>query len=125
MTSIKNNSRILIIDDDVHFRNLICSILKISFDNIILAEDASEALLEFEENPPVIIVTDLKIPLVNGLELITLFRKEDPDIPIIAISSEPKSLPAALAIGANDVLDKSFLVHSLSDLIVKNIAGVE
>jgi CheY-like chemotaxis protein len=100
-------ARILIVDDDESDRTLLSTILSFEGHEIYLAEDGAEALTSYGETPIDLVVTDLQMPKVHGLELISLLRRLSPRPAIVAISGtgEPQ-LDMAEAIGADATLAK-------------------
>lgn len=83
--------KIAIADDEVLFRQGISFILnkEVNFDIILQAEDGADLLtkLRSSEDLPEIILMDLKMPNLNGVETTKIIKKEYPSIKIIAITS--------------------------------------
>ena len=118
---VKDNRPILIVDDDIHFRELMFSILDSLFSDLTLAVDGDDGWVKFNELAPAMVITDLQMPIMNGLEFITSIRSVNEIVPIIAVSSAQEMLTEALAVGANDVIEKPFSVECLSGLIQKHL----
>lgn len=69
--------RILIIDDDATMRNLLRMQLMALQHSVEVAADASEAIRAVLEKTPDLIISDLNMPYMNGLELLKAFRGDD------------------------------------------------
>lgn len=86
--------RILVVDDDEHSRGLIVATLEQStlFSGVALqvegAGDGEQALRLFRRNPPDLLVTDLQMPIMDGIELVQMVRAKVPaqQLPILVIT---------------------------------------
>lgn len=85
--------KILIVDDSEMVRELIKFILMHSGFDVIEAQNGYDALNVLDDQKVDLILTDIKMPVMNGLDLINLmkYRPEYGNIPIIVISSEADS----------------------------------
>jgi len=119
--------RLLLIDDSEStvegLRNYLCP----RFD-VVTACNGLEGLKVFEENEkqPDLVITDLVMPLVSGIGLISLLKNKSPGTPIIAMTGwgqDPSEL--ATVVKADMILMKPFdleeLDKSLNSLLVKSI----
>lgn len=113
-----SNSSILIVDDD----ELISSLLSLTLTDegfaVSNAEDGRTGLAMYLANPPDILITDIIMPDMDGLELIKTIRKTHPDAPIIAMSgADPKDntffLDVSKDFGATKILAKPFIPDDL------------
>ena len=88
------------------------------------AQDGREAIDEFRRKRPALIISDILMPNVEGIETISTLRREEPSIPIIAISGGvvPLYLRAAAKLGATASLEKPFSVDALRLLVEKLLA---
>ena len=118
---VKDNRPILIVDDDINFRKLMFSILDSSFSDLTMAVDGDDGWVKFNKLAPAMVITDLQMPMMNGLEFITSIRCVNETVPIIAVSSAQEMLTESLLVGANDVIEKPFLVDCFSGLIQKHL----
>lgn len=115
-------ARVLIVDDDETDRISLRAYLEQAGHDTFLAEDGEEALRSYGGRTIDLIVTDLQMPKVHGLELITVLRDLTPPLPIIAIcgTGEPK-LDLAQAVGADETLgrpvDPSALLRAVTQLV--------
>ena len=84
---ILNKSSILLAEDDVSVRDSFKRVLLLFVKNIYTAHNGEEALALYKKYNPDIIITDIKMPKLNGLEFIQEIRKNDHDTPIIVTSA--------------------------------------
>lgn len=111
---MNNNPLILIVEDDNHIKNLISTTLKVNKYSYLLATSGNEAIMLAVSHKPDIILLDLGLPDMDGVEIIKNVR-EWSNIPIIVISarSEDKDKIEALDFGADDYITKPFSVEEL------------
>ena len=111
---MNNNPLILIVEDDNHIKNLISTTLKVNKYNYLVATSGNEAIMLAVSHKPDIILLDLGLPDMDGVEIIKNVR-EWSNIPIIVISarSEDADKIAALDFGADDYITKPFSVEEL------------
>ncbi|MCK4744245.1 MAG: response regulator [Sulfuriflexus sp.] len=119
MEPVNSNAPVLIVDDEVGFRELISTVLGLSNIKYVMAVDGSDAWKKFNEIKPSIVITDLQMPIITGLELIELIRSANPLIPVVAISSASDMLADALRAGANEAIEKPFSIDYLEGVIKK------
>jgi DNA-binding response OmpR family regulator len=84
---MKKKLTILYIDDNSTIRKKAVEYLSRRYQSVLEAKDGQEAWDIYKDMHPDIIFTDIKMPNLNGLELINLIRKENKTIPIIIISA--------------------------------------
>ena len=82
----KNSYQILIVDDEPLIRESLYEILRIEGYKAHMADSGEEAIEFIKKTPIDIIVTDMKLPKMSGLDLITQAKKHSPDIEIIIIT---------------------------------------
>ena len=111
---MNNNPLILIVEDDNHIKNLISTTLKVNKYNYLVATSGNEAIILAVSHKPDIILLDLGLPDMDGVEIIKNVR-EWSNIPIIVISarSEDTDKIDALDFGADDYITKPFSVEEL------------
>jgi two-component system, NtrC family, response regulator GlrR len=80
--------RLLIVDDDNDILNLLSKWLSIHDFHVITADSGEEALLRLSENKPDLIITDLYMDGMNGIQLLTLIHTENPLLPVIMLSGQ-------------------------------------
>ena len=107
-------AKILIVDDDEMDRVLISQSLAAAGHEPLFAPNGKAALRIWRRNPADLVVTDIAMPDLNGLELIEALRLEDPWVRIIAISGvAADKLHSAEQIGALATLVKPVDVGAL------------
>ena len=109
-----NKPMILVVEDDAPVRNLITTTLKAHEYKFITAQNGNNAIMEASSHNPDIVLLDLGLPDMDGVEVIERIRTWS-DMPIIVISarSEDKDKIDALDAGADDYLTKPFSVEEL------------
>lgn len=109
---------VLVVDDSPIDRRLAGGILeKDSVWEVQYAADAEEALESIRSRAPDLIITDMQMPEMNGLELLTAVRREYPSIPVILMTAKGSEELAAEALrsGANSYVPKRALAADLID----------
>lgn len=109
-----NKPLILVVEDDNSVKNLITTTLKAHNYRFVTAPNASSAILEASSHNPDIVLLDLGLPDIDGVEVIKKIRTWS-NMPIIVISarSEDTDKIDALDAGADDYLTKPFSVEEL------------
>lgn len=111
---------ILIVDDSTTDRRLAGGLLgQIDDSSIEYAVDGGDALLKMELHMPDVVVTDLDMPSINGLELVEVIRKAHPITPVILMTAQGSEEIAvkALRAGASSYVPKRHLNQQLSDTV--------
>lgn len=105
---------ILIVDDEEKIREIITVYLKKNGYNVIEAKDGEEALNKFQETSPDLIVLDLMLPYIDGLQVCKMIRK-DSSVPIIMLTARGEEYDKikGLDIGADDYIAKPFSPNEL------------
>ena len=101
---------VLVVDDEELYRRALERILSRVGYSVITARDASEAMRVVSSQPIDLVLTDVKMPGVNGLELVRQVHEFDPDLPCIVITGygSAESSVDALRAGAFWYLEKPF-----------------
>ena len=109
-----NNPLILIVEDDAPIRNLITTTLKAHEYKYLTAQNGETAIMQASSHNPDIVLLDLGLPDIDGIEVIKKIRTWS-EMPIIVISarSEDNDKIEALDAGADDYLTKPFSVEEL------------
>ena len=109
-----NKTTVLVIEDDMSIKNLITTTLKAHNYNYLTAMNGEMAILETTSHNPELIILDLGLPDIDGVDLIKKIRTWS-NLPIIVVSarSEDSDKIAALDAGADDYLTKPFSVDEL------------
>ena len=102
-------AKILIIDDEAPIRGLLRSALESAGHEVMDAADGHAGILLYRQSSADLVVTDLRMPKMNGLEVILALTKEFLNVKVIAISgvpSEASQLSVARLIGARHIMQK-------------------
>lgn len=81
------NLSILCVEDEEGVRKPIVNTLKYYFGSVYEASDGQEGLRAYEKHRPDIILCDIQMPIMNGLEMIREIRKDDSTIPIVLLTA--------------------------------------
>lgn len=121
----KTISKILVIDDEESFHQTIRLCLEDKSFNIITASSGEEGISLFEKERPDIVITDLKMPKMNGLDVLTHIKSLDKNVPIImltAFDDVPYTIEA-MKIGAYDFVSKPIKADALKSLIARALSN--
>ena len=110
---------ILVVDDEQHVRILLKRILEEEYD-VKLAENGRDALDKFKRIKPDLIISDIKMPEIDGLQLLEGIREES-NIPVIMLTgiNDPDAVIKAFSLETDDYVTKPFSKRELL-LRVKN-----
>jgi len=113
--------RILIVDDEKDVRETLSEMIGGLGYQVLAAENGMEALGSVEKQKVDLIITDLSMPKMNGLELIVKVKRIHPHIPIAVISAygSAENTTYALTRGAFNFIAKPFKISQVKDLIRK------
>ncbi|MBV9406756.1 MAG: response regulator, partial [Acidobacteriaceae bacterium] len=115
---------VLIVEDDKHVRDQLRSTFEQKGHPVLEAVNGHQAMEQIQAHPVKLVITDLVMPVSDGMEMIQELRRNRPDIKIIAISGafEGAYLHAASKLGADLVLQKPFeqdqVMHMAEELLV-------
>ncbi|MEP7234249.1 MAG: sigma-54 dependent transcriptional regulator [Ignavibacteriota bacterium] len=103
-----NSLPLLIIDDENSLRSLLAQVLRLEGFTVLEAENAQKGREILEEEPVSVIVTDVKLPDANGVELVSELKKKYADIEIVVITAfgTIEDGVAAMRSGAFDYITK-------------------
>ena len=107
----EKSKKILVVDDETAITELIEVILSERGYQVIIANNGKSGIRQFEKFHPDLIITDLVMPDIEGIELLRVLRTRTKSIPIIVMSGNPvgqKFLKASRLLGAIDTLNKPF-----------------
>ncbi len=111
-----SRARVLVVDDEPDMVENCARILQRGGYEVLTATDPRRGLAMLESERPDLLLTDLKMPEVDGMELLRRARELDPALPVIMITAFAtiESAVAAVREGAFDYLPKTFSVDQLS-----------
>jgi len=114
-------ARILIVDDEPSIVEMLAYNLQRANYDVLIAEDGEEALERARKEKPDLIILDLMLPHIDGLEVCRILRRER-DVPIIMLTARDAEIDrvVGLELGADDYVVKPFSVRELM-VRVKNV----
>jgi CheY-like chemotaxis protein len=80
--------RILVVEDEPSLRTLATSLLQSKGYEVLCAEDGFEGLIALKRALPDVIISDLRMPNMNGFEFLSVVRRRFPAIPVVVVSGE-------------------------------------
>jgi len=119
---VKTMARILVIDDNNEVRRMIRQALELHGHNVVDAGDGVQALAQFRNCVTDLVITDIVMPEMEGLETIIELRAMDASVKILAISGGGSFVPDgylrwAEMLGADRRLEKPFTVQQLVGVV--------
>lgn len=109
---------ILLVEDETLLREGIQEILEVNGFKVIGASDGAEALEWLDQVPVTLVVSDLVMPNMNGMEFVRLVREKFPQLPIIIASGSPGAVMQRLGID-------SIQISGATASIMKPFKGAE
>jgi CheY-like chemotaxis protein len=119
--------RILIIDDDDDARSAMRAALEGHYD-IVEAPNGADGISQFDAQDPDLIICDIIMPDVDGLEAIQHFRRHSPQVPVVLVSGGGRIAAAdylriGAAFGAQKCLAKPLRVRELQEVVSVLLGG--
>jgi len=114
----ERSARILLVDDEQSIQTLLSYPLRKDGYEVVQATDGRQALDRFEEQPFDLVVLDLMLPKIDGLEVCRRLRSHS-SVPIIMLTAKSEEIDkvVGLEIGADDYITKPFSVREFSSRI--------
>lgn len=122
---MSHDTRILVVDDEEIIREFVSEVLDDY--SVSLAVNGQDAIDKIPDINPDLIITDIKMPVKGGNEVIGFSKQYNADIPVIVITGYT-SLDIAnecVRLGANEFLAKPFTITQLREAVKKCLAGSE
>ena len=116
-------AKILVIDDEDQLRVLLKKMLMHGGHQVSIAEDGVEGIKIFHEIQPDLIITDIIMPNIDGIEVITELHQSNSNLPIIVISGGRRSMAAGFnldsveMLGVRGILQKPFTHQQLQEVV--------
>lgn len=110
---------VLIVEDDHHIRSIWSEALSLSGNLIAAASNGEQALKHLGTINFDVMILDLNLPGISGLEAIQIVRRDNPGLPILAVTGghDPDLARSVLEAGANDIVFKPVGLDELTDLV--------
>jgi two-component system response regulator TrcR len=113
---------VLIVDDDATIRESLAEVLRLERFIVRLACDGREAVRQFLEGPPDLILLDLNMPDINGWQAFQIMVELYPFVPVIVITARPGQTQRAAELGIDSLLEKPLHIPTLLDTMRRLLA---
>jgi YesN/AraC family two-component response regulator len=115
---------ILVVDDEEMMRELLEDVLTMEGYTVATAEDGKAALACVKELSPLLMISDIKMPRMNGFELLKTVKERFPDVRVIMMTgySDDFTVKDALRLNADEYIIKPFNTQDITD-VVKSVLG--
>jgi two-component system response regulator HydG len=120
---MQTKGRILVVDDEVNARTALCELLRDEGYAVESAADGFKALGKEADFAPDLVLTDLKMPGMDGIQLLGRLHEQDPDLPVVVMTAfgEVETAVGAMRAGARDYLSKPVNVGELSVVLSREL----
>ena len=122
-----SSKRIIVVEDQIMLRDLVVDLANSIAGNVVIgeAEDGREALKLCEDQRPDLVLFDLFLPGLNGMEIIRQFGSKNPQTKFIAISGNfnPDNIRELLELGCHGIIAKSSSAQKLKEGIIEVSKG--
>lgn len=110
---------VLIVDDERSMRDFLKILLEKEGHEVATAESGEKALDFFHTHTPDIVVSDIRMPGITGIELLERLKEDSPELPVILITAfaSPDDAVLAMKNGAFDYISKPFNVDEIKSVI--------
>jgi DNA-binding response OmpR family regulator len=114
-------ARVLVVEDERELLEAWAAALAQAGNAVTTARDGVEAIKQLGTGIYDVIVFDLHLPRLNGLDAIRLIRRTEPDLPILVVtgSRDPDMTRSVIEAGANDILFKPSAIAELTDAVAR------
>ncbi len=111
--------KVLIIDDEEDIRTIISEFCKIFGIDTIIAENGKEGIEKYKQEKSDLIFTDIKMPDMDGFQLVKKIRELDRNVPIVVCSGfiDEINKKKILDCGANSYIEKPFKLQDFKDIL--------
>lgn len=124
-----NQRNVLVVDDEPHMRRVLEIMLRKAGHTVFAAGNGREALEMLRDNPVDLVITDMRMPEMGGIELLIQLRRDGIEVPVIIITAHGsiESAVEAMKYGASDYILRPFDIDALELAIARvlNEAEVE
>ena len=122
MNKILKNLTVLLVEDDSDSKKLMHDVLSDNFEKVFTAQNGDEGLKKFKKYNPNMVITDVFMPISDGLDMTRYIKEISKDTPVIVLSahSEKETLLKAIDVG----VDKYLIKPIMADDLLKTIENV-
>ncbi|MEW6220006.1 MAG: sigma-54 dependent transcriptional regulator [Thermodesulfobacteriota bacterium] len=123
----ERSHKILVIDDEQHMRLALLEALRRGGYDVLLAEDGRFALEMVARERPDLVISDIRMPEMDGLELLARIRETDASLPVVMITGygTVETAVQAMKLGAADYIMKPFPVEVIEETVARVLARLE
>lgn len=121
------DSQILVVEDDAALREALEETLQDAGYSVSAAADGAEAMLMIERSVPTLVVSDVQMSPVDGLELLAHLREQHPEVPVVLMTAYG-SIEQAVTVmqrGAMDYLAKPFEASALIEMVERYLPTMQ
>jgi len=113
---MKEEPKVLVVDDEEMLRNLLARILEREGYSVSTADGAKQALGSLEKSDFQVMISDVKMPEMNGLELLKEAKQKYPRMAVVMLTpfGDDYTVQQALGLGAEGYVAKPFKSHNLT-----------
>jgi len=121
------DGKILVIDDEIEICTLLMDFLKLQGFSVDYATSAHEGLEKFREQHPQLVLLDVRMPKMNGVEAIKEIRKIDRECGIIMVTAvvDKDITDKAVEMGVTDYIIKPFDLEYLRKSVISKFAALK
>jgi YesN/AraC family two-component response regulator len=112
---------VLVVEDERNIRLLMTTIMHQIGHEVMEAADGQSALNILKQHLPDVVLTDLRMPQMTGVQLIAEVKERFPHLPIVVVSAFSDQIEKALQKGAENFLVKPFAKRQLVDVVNKTL----
>ena len=123
MNKILKNLTVLLVEDDSDSKKIMHDVLSDNFEKVFTAQNGDEGLKKFKKYNPNMVITDVFMPISDGLDMTRYIKEISKDTPVIVLSahSEKETLLKAIDVGIDKYLIKPIMVDDLLNTL-ENVA---
>ncbi|MEA1914412.1 MAG: response regulator [Campylobacterota bacterium] len=127
LKAIASNSTILYVEDDDALRKSVCIYLDKLFAKVHSASDGQEGLLLYEKYPVDIVLTDIRMPIMDGLEMIQNIKtiNENQNIIIVSAYSQISNFTKSIQLGVDGYILKPIDYEQMNNLLYKILLKIQ
>ncbi|MDP2939987.1 MAG: response regulator [Candidatus Omnitrophota bacterium] len=115
--------KLLIVDDEQDIREFAQNFFRRRGIDVLTAANGREALTIFEQENPDLILMDIRMDEINGLDVLAKIRQKNKDVKVIMVSGveEKESMERAKSLGAIGYIHKPLVLEELEKIVLKEI----
>ena len=123
----QNSHNIMVVDDEADVRTLLCNSLERIGYNVISASCGSDALELLGQNQISLVIADIRMPKMSGMELLASIKQSHPQLPVILLTgyASVQNAVEAMRLGAADYVMKPFTVAALQSAVQRAVLPPE